>query len=389
MKFTAYYMAALFTALTSATFQSIRRAANFSSASARILLGSPEHIYIADSSPGSTTKLSLSLDKEVAGIPSWMAFASPNRLYVVDESSATLHHFELDLRQDMLLLRDEKEASSGVVHLQFNIDKTRLIGSAYGDGTIDIWDIENGGLNLIKTIASPGKLGPHKERQSAPHPHQANLDPTGRFFAINDLGTDSIVIIDAKDDIYRAVNNIYVTPGCGPRHGVFYPQGAAQATHYFVVCEISNQVLVYAVKYHDDCLALNQIQSISTFGADFPPANKTSAAAGAILLASNNRDLYISNRSTGNKTDSISHFKITLSNCSYPWLNFVSTRSTEGVGPRTMSFSKDERYIIVGNQGSGFGLVVSEREADGTLGNNPTAAVGAPGFGPQFVKQIA
>ncbi|KAM5349328.1 hypothetical protein ACJ41O_005833 [Fusarium nematophilum] len=389
MKHTVYLLVALFIAITSATFQPIRRTANFSSAATRILLGSPEHVHVADFCPSSSTKLSLLLDKEVVGSPSWMALAPPNRLYAVDEFSANLRLFELDPGKGELTLMAEKEASSGVVHLQFNADKTRLIGSAYGNGSVDVWNIENGDLNLMKSIASPGKPGPDKGHQTAPHPHQANLDPTGRFIAINDLGTDSIIIIDAKDDAYRVANNIRVIPGgCGPRHSVFYPQGADRATHYIVVCEISNQAFVYSLEYHDDYLAFKQVQSISTFGADFPPANKTSAAAGAILLASNNRDLYISNRLTGNETDSIAHFSIAASNCGSPLLSFASTRSTEGLVPRTIALSEDERYIIIGNQGGGFGLVILKREADGTLEENPTAIMGAPSFGPQFVQQI-
>lgn len=109
-------------------------------------------------------------------IPSWMAFANPSRLYVVDEASAALRLFELDLESDELTIKAKNEASWGVVHLEFNADKTRLIGSAYGKGTTDVWNIEKGSLDLTKTIASPGKLGPNKERQTAPHPHQANLE---------------------------------------------------------------------------------------------------------------------------------------------------------------------------------------------------------------------
>ncbi|KAK7422757.1 hypothetical protein QQZ08_009382 [Neonectria magnoliae] len=134
----AFYSTGAETSIASAIIQPVRRAAEFPSASARILLGHPGSVSIADFHPGDTNKLFLSLDKEVVGIPSWMAFASPNRLYAVDESSATLRLFELDLEKDKLTLKAEKDGSYGVVHLQFNADKTGLIGSAYGNRTIDI-----------------------------------------------------------------------------------------------------------------------------------------------------------------------------------------------------------------------------------------------------------
>ncbi|KAF9782576.1 hypothetical protein IL306_010634 [Fusarium sp. DS 682] len=355
------------------------------STSTHILVGHAKHIYVADEVHG----FPFSINKEVPGIPSWMAVSYPNLLYAVDESSNALRLFEINFVSHELTMKSSKEGSSGVVHLQFNTDNTRLIGCAYGNGTIDIWNTTNGSLGFIKTIPSPGQPGPDKERQASPHPHQANIDPTGRFFAINDLGTDSIVVLDSKDDAFQVVNTIDVLPqGCGPRHGVFYPQGAFRATHYMVVCEISNKVLVYQVSYRENCLDFKQIQSISTFGPESPPANASSAAAGAILLAADNRHLYVSNRQTGNSTDSISHFQINYFNSTFLSLKFIGSASTYGVSPRMMSFGQDDRNLLIANQAGGFGLVALERQSDGILRKEPISVLGAPDFTPQFVQQI-
>ncbi|KAJ9419908.1 Lactonase, 7-bladed beta-propeller-domain-containing protein [Fusarium oxysporum] len=300
---------------------------------AHILVGFPKHISVAN--------------KEVTGIPSWMTVSYPNLLYAVDESSNALTLFELNLVSDEITAKSSKEGSYGVVHLQFNADNTRLVGCAYGNGTIDIWNTTNGSLGLIKTIPSPGQPGPDKERQASPHPHQANLDPNGRFFI---------------------VNIIHISPhGCGPRHGIFYPQGAFKATHYILVCEISNKVLVYTVSYRENYLDFTQIQSTSTFGPRLPPANSSSAAAGAIVLAADNRHLYVSNRQTGNSTDSVSHFQIDQLNSTSLSLKFVGSASTYGVSPRMMSFSHDDQYLLIANQAGGFGPVALERRLDGTL----------------------
>ncbi|PCD20244.1 hypothetical protein AU210_016656 [Fusarium oxysporum f. sp. radicis-cucumerinum] len=353
---------------------------------AHILVGFPKHISVANRVQG----FPFSIDKEVAGIPSWMTLSYPNLLYAVDESSNALTLFEINLVSNEITAKSSKEGSSGVVHLQFNTDNTRLVGCAYGNGTIDIWNTTNGSLGLVKTIASPGQPGPDKERQASPHPHQANLDPTGRFFIINDLGTDSIVVLDSNDDAFQIVNIIHISPqGCGPRHGVFYPQGAFRATHYILVCEISNKVLVYTVSYRENYLDFTQIQSTSTFGPGLPPANSSSAAAGAIVLAADNRHLYVSNRQTGNSTDSVSHFQIDHSNSTFLSLQFVGSASTYGISPRMMSFSHEDRYLLIANQAGGFGLVALERRLDGTLeAENPISVLGAPDFTPQFIQQI-
>ncbi|KAF5697320.1 hypothetical protein FGLOB1_12854 [Fusarium globosum] len=338
---------------------------------AHILVVFPKHISVANRVQG----FPFSIDKEVTA---------------VDESSSALSLYEINLVSEEITAKSVKQGSSGVVHLQFNTDNTRLIGCAYGNGTIDIWNTTNGSLGLNKTIPSPGQPGPDKVRQASPHPHQANLDPTGRFFVVNDLGTDSIVVLDSNDDAFQIVNIIHISPqGCDPRHGVFYPQGAFRATHYILVCEISNKVLVYTVSYRENSLDLTQIQSTSTFGREFPPANSSSAAAGAIVLAANNRHLYVSNRQTGNSIDSVSHFEISHLNSTFPSLRFVGAASTYGISPRMMSFSHGDRYLLIANQAGGFGLVALERRLDGTLdAENPISVLGAPDFTPQFVQQI-
>ncbi|KAG5665828.1 hypothetical protein KAF25_009953 [Fusarium avenaceum] len=367
---------------------SVPSASATGSSPARILLGNSGHIYVADFTP-KTGKFELSLEQEIVGGNSWMNFVAPNLLYAVDENSNELRLFELDLKANKLTLKTKKTGSTGVVHLEFNPDKTRLVGAAYGNGTIDVWNTENGGLEFVKTLKSPGKLGPDEERQAASHPHQANLDPSGRYFAINDLGTDSVVIIDSKDDAYKIAKNIPVTAGCGPRHGVFYPAGSKKATHYIVACELSNQALVYSVSYEENTLAFKLYQSISTYGKDAPPKDMKKAAVGEIILAPNNKDIYISNRVSGQKTDSIAHF--TIAECGT--LTYAETVSSGGLLPRMMSFSLASKHIFVGNQDGTSGLVALKRNPDGKLTEKPVAtlpgsAFGEALFGPQYVQQI-
>ncbi|CAF3438282.1 hypothetical protein SNK03_003119 [Fusarium graminearum] len=358
------------------------------SSPARILLGNPGHIYVADFTP-KTGKFEISINETIEGGNSWMAFAKPNLLYAVDENSNELRLFNLDLKTNELNLTTKKTASTGVVHLEFNSDKSRMVGAAYGNGTIDVWNTKDGGLELIKTIKSPGKLGPNKERQDASHPHQANLDPSGRYFAVNDLGTDSVVLIDSKNDAFTD-KNIPIEAGCGPRHGVFYPRGQDKATHYIIACELSNQALVYSVTYEANTLAFKHYQSISTYGKDAPAKDIKKAAVGEIILAPNNKDVYISNRLSGQKTDSIARF--TIAECGT--LTYAETVSSGGLLPRMMSFSLTAKHIFVGNQDGTNGLVALKRGSDGKLvekpvGSLPGSVFGEPQFGPQYVQQIA
>lgn len=290
--------------------------------------------------------------------------------------------------------------SSGVVFLEFNKDQTRMVGAAFGQGQIDVWDVSaaDGQMALLKQIPAGGTLGPDADRQAAPHPHEALLDPTGRFFVVPDLGTDSIIVIDSQDDAFDISNRITVQPaGSGPRHGSFFPLGAEQATHFFLVCEIQNLVQVFELTYSCDNLDFNQVENLSTFGADFPPANITAAAAGELVISADNKDLYVSNRLTGNATDSISHFAINAAATSTAGdkiLTFVDQISSGGLVPRMFSLSADDSLLFSTNQDGENALLALTRDTNtGSLTEKPLASVvldgfAAPSFGPQFIMEI-
>ncbi|KAH6985295.1 Lactonase, 7-bladed beta-propeller-domain-containing protein [Ilyonectria destructans] len=315
-------------------------------------------------------------------------------VYVVETSDRILSLFDLNLANDTLTLEAEKNTSNTVVDVEFNADKTRLVGCSYENGTIDVWKIENGGLDLMKTIQSPGTLGPDEVYQASAHPRQANLDPTGRFFAVNDLGADSIIIIDTKDDAYNITNNIYITPsGCGPSVGAFYPRGTHMATHYIVVCGLRNEVLVYSVNYREAQLEMEKTQTIPGPGDAFPPQTKRAITAINMLLTPDNKHLYISKCVTGNTTDSIAHYTVAPDNCACEMLNLTSKASAGGSCPAMISLSEDSEYVFASDPTDRFRLVALRRNIDGTLQRSPTASIKKPAFGdenfqPSFVQQI-
>lgn len=355
-----------------------------------LILGAPGQIIAAQFN-GAEFSVVAKDEQEGTG-PSWMLFRNPELFYAVNENSDKLRLFSFNAQANELKQVVELESSAGVVHLEFNQDQTRMVGSAYGNGTIDVWDTsaEDGTPTLIKTLKSGGELAPG---QLGAHPHQAVLDPTGRFFLVNDLGTDSLIVIDAQDDTYEITNNFVVESGCGPRHGVFRgPEGEA-ATHYTVVCERTNQLLTYSLTYSDDSIDFSNVRPTSTFGDAFPPKNATTAAAGEVVLSANGRDLYVSNRLTGNDTDSISHFRASASGC----LTFKGQVSSGGVLPRMISLSADSSQgtLFAANQKGDNGLVAFRRDSSGILISVPVAAAELSAFaeagsdlGPQFVLEV-
>ncbi|KAE9581824.1 putative 6-phosphogluconolactonase [Colletotrichum fructicola] len=368
---------------------------------AKLLVGSSNRISIV-SYDGKEFKV---VDNYTdTGVASWMAFKEPNLIYAVDENSADLRLFTYDAASDKLQFVTNSTGSRGVVSLAFTADQKRLVGASYGQGSIDIWDISSGtDLKLLKQLNSTDPVGPNTQRQDQNRAHQAILDPSGRFFAVNDLGSDRVLIIDSKDDAFVISNSNSVPAGCGPRHGSWYPTKAEQATHYMVLCELTNQVEVFQVSYNGTGVGFAHTQELSTFGAAFPPANASTAAAGEIAISSDSKNVYVSNRVTGNETDSIAHFKVkqTAAAGGSPCkataggieLEFVDSVSSGGTKPRMMSLSKDESILYVGNQDGQDGIVAFARGEDGKLTAGATLSKSVIGtgedFGPQYVQQIA
>lgn len=351
----------------------------------QVIMASTGQIQVADFD-GSSFKATLKAT--VDGAPTWVEFVEPNKLYAVDENGSDLRLYNLDLSGPKL--SDQPIAtgtgSSGVVHLEFNKDKTRLVGAGYGAGSIDIWNIENDQLTLIKTIASEGELGPVKPNQEAAHPHQANLDPSGRYFAVNDLGTDEILLIDSADDAWELGTPAKAPEGCGPRHGVFYPQGddVTEATHYMVNCELSNQVIVYKLTYGENELSFEQTQAVSSF-VDTAPEG---AAGGEIALSSDNKNLYVSNRLTGGDSDNITRFQVQEDGT----IKAVDSVSSGGQLPRMFSLGS-QGEIFIGNQNGPNAAVALSTQEDGSIKEEPTATLplsdfGGEGFGPAYIKQL-
>lgn len=332
---------------------------------------------------------------------SWMVFKQPNHLYAVDENSNTLRLFNYDPATGKVSDKpvSEQTGSPGVVSLEFNQDKTRLLGGSYSNGTVDIWDVSagDGAMKFIKNVTLTGDLNPKHATHRA---HQIVPEGSGRYFAVNDLGGDSIHILDSKKD-YNVTSVTNVEPvGCGPRHGGFVSTNINPSmlpTHYVVLCETKNLIQLFSVdRKADESLGLTHLQTMSSYGT-IPPANATSAAAGELTVARNRRDIYVTNRLSGNATDNVSFFTFQQKDGKAS-LTFKSQVSSGGISPRMMSLSidKDEGIMFVANPMGENGIVaLSRSESCGSLTPKPMATIvnttiskEVGGFGPQFVLEI-
>ncbi|KAI1749197.1 putative isomerase YbhE [Xylaria castorea] len=356
-----------------------------------VLIGVPGQVVTADLTETSfkiTNKASTGAGSDY----SWMRYKkSTDTVYAVNEYGSEVTAFKLghlDVKGG-----NSANGSAGVVFLEFNKDQTRMIGAAYGSSTLDVWDTSAAGapkllksVNVTSSYPSSGPLGNK--------PHQALFDPTGDWLVVPDLGADQLLIADTKADSYKIINAISLKPGSGPRHGGFIKSN--DRTFFVVACELSNEVHLYEFKYSDNGPEFIHLSEQSTYGPGITPKNATSAAAGALLIASNNRDIYISNRLSGDTEDNIAHFFFDAKTTN---LTFARSIPTGGVNPRSMSFAASESILFVTNVAGPLGVAAISRCADsGRLGAKPFAGTNLTVLlpdgadpatvGPQFIAVI-
>ncbi|KAI2464315.1 putative isomerase YbhE [Annulohypoxylon bovei var. microspora] len=355
-------------------------------------------------------------------MPSWMIFKDPNLLYAVnaigDETSVfklqpdfstysnlirpkfdVIHGSLTKLFYDKPTFVSSFGGSIGGVHLVFNADKTRLVQPCYRSGEIIVWDSSaaDGSLKFMKTLTILGTLTPGWNHH---RPHQAVLDPTGRFFVVPNLSADTLQIIDTKDDLYEITGLVVVRMGFEPRRVAFLINGGA--TFMVSLGELSNELSLQEIKYEYEYCTLR-----ATAVGHYSTYNKlhferpVDAAASELEIARNQEDIYISNRYTDDETDHIAHFKF-KQDMGLARLEYVGKTSTSGLQPRSFSLSTDDeqRFVFVGNEIGESGLVALKRDPStgildptpvATISNEELAAAGSTAGmnnGPQFVCEI-
>lgn len=360
-------------------------------AAAQVLIGQSMKITVAGFDGSSFETVAELEDGDMN--PSWMLFKQPNHIYAVNEWANDTRHYTFDAATGEFSEPQKEDQAAGVVHLAFNQDETRMVGTSFADGSIDVWDISNSTLRFVKNIAPiVEETGPH-ENQVSPTAHQAVIDPTGRYFVVTDLGTDTLSIIDTQDDLYEIVETVSLDAGSGPRHGAFLPNDM-----YAVVTELTNQIELYQVLYDDSeaGVAFEHVQQISTLGDVEVPSNSTVGPfAGAIDVSEDGQHVYVSNRLIGSAEDTIAHFRLT-EGCkrSGGRLVFEDSIPSAGVRPRMHSLGTDDSVLFSTNQDSGAAFAAFSRDATtGALAGEPIAVgpevTDGEFTGPAFILQIA
>jgi 6-phosphogluconolactonase len=274
--------------------------------------------------------------------PSFLA-VHPNQrfLYAVNENdTGTISAFAIDSRTWKLkLLNTVSSRGSGPCHLAFDTSGKWVFVANYNNGSIAALPVATDGT-LGEAAVSIQHSGSSIDarRQSGPHAHSVNISPDNRFLAVTDLGLDEVLIyrFDAKAGSLTPHDPpaIKTTPGSGPRHLAFGPDGRFA----WVVNEMS--ATVTALSYDKTLGKFTLVQDVPALPRDFG-GTKSGAE---ILVHPNGKFLYTSNRGH----DSIAIFKLEgeVLSTSATWV------PSRGKTPRSFAIDPEGALAVAANQGS-------------------------------------
>ena len=161
-------------------------------------------------------------------------------------------------------------------------------------------------------------------------------DPAGNFVIATDLGLDIVIIwtFDRMTGTLLAPKTFPTSPGAGPRHFAFHPNGV-----WFYLLNEESSTLAF-MRYNAATGSLQLVDEISTLPEGFVGTNFTSE----IMVSPNGRFIYAANR----LHDTIAIFSIKRNG--HPEL--IDEEWTRGDYPRSFNIDPTGRYMYVCNQRS-------------------------------------
>lgn len=211
----------------------------------------------------------------------------------------------------------------------------------------------------LSSAAHLSTVGPRTDRQERSHAHSVQQTPDGQYFLVADLGTDELVAYRLENGGMERAFAYIATPGAGPRHFTFHPDGKI----VYVVNEIAATVSV--LSYDGESLSLVEELSI------LPEGVTQQTWAADIHLSPDGRFLYTSNR----VFDSIATFAVAPDGR----LRFLGTTPSGGSWPRSFAITPSGRHLLVANHNSDTIVVMARDAESGSLTpTGKTLSINAP-----------
>ncbi len=289
--------------------------------------------------------------KTVTGVadPSFLTFDPKRRhLYAVNEveqfegkASGSVSAFSVDKKTgDLNFLNKQSTSGGSPCHLIVDEKGNYVLVANYSGGSVAVLPImEAGSLGMPTSVVQHRGSSVNRDRQTGPHAHCITLDESNHYALAVDLGLDKILVykFDKKSGqlVANKVPSIDVSPGDGPRHLTFHPNGK----FVYVINELSNTIIAFA--YEKDDGTLKRGQTVSTLPLGFQGKSWTAE----VVISESGKFLYGSNRGH----DSIVSFAIDEDS---GHLTYIEHVSTQGKHPRHFTIAPNGKFLLVANRDS-------------------------------------
>lgn len=214
-------------------------------------------------------------------------------------------------------------------------------------------------------IVTHSGSGPNPSRQESAHPHSINVDPSGRFAIVADLGQDKVFVyrLDAAAGTLSPNDPpfVRVAPGSGPRHFAFHPDGR----HAFVINEMAGSITAF--DWDGEKGILTPYDTVPILRSDYKGLN-TSAE---VVVSRSGKFVYGSNR--GDDSIVVHAFDPATGK-----LTFVQ-RMADGVKvPRNYAIDPSGKWLVCANLKADNATVYRIDPESGRLELSGTVAVPEP-----------
>lgn len=305
------------------------------------------YTFLLNTETGNITdiKLAAKLDN-----PTYLAISSDNQfLYSVIKEGETggVTAFQI-LNDELKMINKQVTLGASPCHISIDSKNTNVFSANYHKGTVESFLVDNKDRSLLPASSVINHISHGEDK--IPHTHYAAPTPDEKYIITVDLGLDQLIIYEVTNGILQEKSNFSVSPGSGPRHLVFHPNGK----FVYVMTEFSSEILVF--KYEPDTANLAHVQTISTIPKAFQENNQGSA----VHISSDGRYIYAGNRGH----DSIAVFSV---NPESGELKFIEHTSTQGNWPRDFALDPTEKFIVASNQNSNTLVLFSRDKLTGKL----------------------
>jgi 6-phosphogluconolactonase len=230
----------------------------------------------------------------------FMAFSpDQTRLYCLAEPvgpsgkpTETVETYQVDRRTgDLLRLGERFADGSEACHISVDPSGRCVLTTNYGAHYVEAFPVlSDGTVGERSSLVRHSGSGPNRDRQESAHPHSVNVDPSGRFAVVADLGLDRLYVYRLDPAAATLSPNspafCQMAPGSGPRHFSFHPDGR----HAFVINELQGSVT--ALIWDGQSGTLTPYQTVSILRKEYVGLN-TSAE---VVVSKSGRFVYGSNR---------------------------------------------------------------------------------------------